>query len=86
MVETLLSDLLSIGAVLLANGRTGCVQAGTSTHPSHPHMVVKWTAGGGGAVGSESRGTKGRLAMGEQQVGTGGGGEWKGQQRRAGQN
>jgi hypothetical protein len=53
-------------------------------------MVVKWTVGDGGTAGSESSRTRGRLAVGEQQMGTGDGlggdGEREGQRRAAGQN
>jgi hypothetical protein len=65
MVEILSSKLLSIGAVLLANGRIGYVRTGTSARPSHPQMVVKWMAGDdGGEGGLGSGGTRGNWRWG----------------------
>jgi hypothetical protein len=65
MVEMWSSELLPIAVVLLANGRIGCVWVGMSSHPSHPQMALKWTAGDGGRMGSKGGGSRDRLAVGD---------------------
>jgi hypothetical protein len=76
------SELLSISALMLANGRTGCTRLGRTACSSHPTVVLKWTAG------DDPRWTRGEVKRGAffgrlgQQLGTGGGrgsaGEGKG--------